>query len=70
MFCSDSDTFQTVISYSNHHTQLILKEKSQNSCAINCWNKIKHQFSSLLLRTNSLIKIKCPLTKKGVINYK
>ena len=37
----------------NHHTKVILMEKNSISvCAINCWHKMQHLFSTLLIRTS------------------
>ena len=54
-----------LVQYLSHHIELIAVEKfSLYIGAINCCNKIKHNFSSLLLKTNTSTEIKSLLNGK------
>ena len=69
-FCPNILNYQAVSSSTgtidlSHHTELIAVEKfSLYIGAINCCNKIKHNFSSLLLETSTSTEIKSLLNDK------
>ena len=54
-----------LVPYLSHHLELIAREKFNLYIgAINCCNKIKHNFSSLLLETNTSTERKSLLNNK------
>ena len=57
-----------LIRYLNHPTELILMKNSITLGTISSWNKTKHQFSNLSLKTFSLKKNINEEVKRGNIN--
>ena len=65
MFSIIKQSHLLLVQYLSHHTELTAMVKfSLYIGAINCCNKIRHNFSSLLLETNTSTEIKSLLNDK------